>query len=81
MLLDLTMPRMDGVEAFRELRRIRPDVRVLLCSGYNEQDVTRRFLGQGVAGFIQKPYRIKDLLAEILSILGRGGEGGKGSAS
>jgi PAS domain S-box-containing protein len=80
-LLDLTMPRMDGVETFRELRRMRPDVKVLLCSGYNERDATRRFLDQGISGFIQKPYRIKDLLAEILSILGRGAKGGKSTHS
>jgi DNA-binding NarL/FixJ family response regulator len=44
---------MDGEETFREMRRIRPDVTVLLCSGYNEQDAMQRFSGKGVAGFIQ----------------------------
>lgn len=33
----MAMPHMDGDEAFRELRRVRPDVEVLLSSGYNEQ--------------------------------------------
>jgi len=55
-LLDMTMPRMDGVEAFREMQRIDPDVKVILSSGYNEQDATNRFAGKGLAGFIQKPY-------------------------
>ena len=68
-LLDLTMPRMSGEEAFREMRRIRPDVPVILSSGYNEQDATNRFAGKGIAGFIQKPYRSADLLAEIRKVL------------
>ncbi|MBT3201389.1 MAG: PAS domain-containing protein [Phycisphaerales bacterium] len=68
-LLDLTMPHMDGAEAFRELRRINPDVTVVLCSGYSEQDATERFAGKGLAGFIQKPYNmatLKDKLIEVL---------------
>jgi len=60
-VLDLTMPGMDGEECFRELRRRRPDLRVILSSGYNEQDVVQRFAGKGLAGFIQKPY-VMDLL-------------------
>jgi PAS domain S-box-containing protein len=61
-LLDMTMPDMDGREVFRELRRIRPGVRVVLSSGYNEQEVTEPLAGLGLAGFIQKPYRLDDLL-------------------
>src|SRR3990172_5365039 len=60
-LLDLSMPGMDGLAACSELRRIRPDVRVVLTSGYNEEEATQRFTGQGLAAFLQKPYEIKDL--------------------
>ena len=60
-VLDLTMPHMDGVEAFSEMRRLRSDVRVILSSGYNEQDATERFAGKGLAGFIHKPYCAEDL--------------------
>ena len=60
-ILDLTMPHMDGEEAYREMRRVQPDVRVILSSGYNEQEVTQRFVGKGLAGFIQKPYNMKGL--------------------
>jgi PAS domain S-box-containing protein len=70
-LLDMTMPGMDGEEAFQELRRIRPDVRVILSSGYNEQDATNRFAGKGLAGFIQKPYRSARLLDRIYEALER----------
>jgi signal transduction histidine kinase/CheY-like chemotaxis protein len=69
-LLDLSMPQLDGQETFRELRRIRPDVRVVLTSGYNEQDAVNRFAGKGLAGFIQKPYRASELLAAIAQALG-----------
>ncbi|MBN1344693.1 MAG: PAS domain S-box protein [Phycisphaerae bacterium] len=73
-LLDLTMPNMDGEETFRELRRIRKDVRVILASGYNEQEVINRFAGKGLAGFIQKPYELRKLIAKMRQILeGPGG--------
>ena len=55
-LLDMTMPEMDGKECFRLLRAIKPDVQVILSSGYNEQEATSQFVGRGLAGFIQKPY-------------------------
>ena len=69
-VLDLTMPHMDGEEAFRELRRIRPDVRVLLSSGYNEQEIANRFAGKGLAGFIQKPYQLANLIEALKAVLG-----------
>lgn len=64
-LMDLTMPHMDGAECFRELRKIRPDIRIIMSSGYNEQEVTQMFVGKGLAGFIQKPYRLS-ALREVL---------------
>ncbi len=69
-LLDMTMPHLNGEETFRELRRIRPEVRVILSSGYNEQEATNRFTGKGLAGFIQKPYEYSKLVAEFRGVLG-----------
>ncbi len=60
-LLDLTMPQMDGEQAFRELRRARPDVKIALMSGYNEQDATQHFIGRGLAAFVQKPFDVASL--------------------
>ncbi len=57
-ILDLTMPRMDGEQCFRELHKIKPDVKVIISSGFNEQEVTQKFVGKGLAGFIQKPYKL-----------------------
>jgi two-component system, cell cycle sensor histidine kinase and response regulator CckA len=57
-LLDLTMPKMDGVATLRELRRIHPEVHVILSSGYGEEGATKGCSELGLAGFIQKPYEL-----------------------
>jgi CheY-like chemotaxis protein len=68
-LLDLTMPQMGGEEAFRLLRQLRSDVRVILMSGYNEQQITREFVGKGLAGFLQKPFTREALAAKLHELL------------
>ncbi len=60
-VMDLTMPHMSGEEAFRELRRIDPGVKVFISSGYSEWEISARFAGKSLAGFIQKPYQIAEL--------------------
>ena len=52
--------------------RIREDVRVVLSSGYNEQEVTRRFAGRGLAGFVQKPYELATLRRTLHDVLDQG---------
>jgi len=64
-ILDMTMPEMSGEETFHELRKIRENVAVVLTSGYDEQEATRRFTGQGLAGFLQKPYTTVELSATL----------------
>jgi len=71
-LLDLTMPRMDGLETFQAIHQLRPDLPVILSSGYNEHESVQGFLGKGLAGFLQKPYPLKELRSVIASILSRG---------
>ena len=61
-LLDLTMPYLDGSEVFRAVRGIRPELPVILTSGYNEQDTMARFAGKGLAGFLQKPWTARELI-------------------
>ena len=68
-LLDLTMPHLNGEETFRELRQIQPDARVLLMSGFNEQEAINRFTGKGLAGFVQKPFTPESLLAKLQAVL------------
>lgn len=67
-ILDLTMPHMDGEQCFRELRQLKPDIKVIMSSGYNEQEVTQKFVGKGLAGFIQKPYRLSTLQEVIKGV-------------
>jgi len=68
-ILDLTMPRLDGMAAFDELRHIKADVKVILSSGYDEREATERFTGKGLAGFIKKPYQLSILRAELGRVL------------
>lgn len=72
-LLDFAMPRMNGVEAFGELIRIRPDVKVILSSGYTENVVIRRFPGPKPSGFLNKPYKLEVMKAELDRLLGADG--------
>ena len=68
-LLDFSMPEMGGEETFKELRKINPDLPVVLSSGFGKEEATRRFEGLGLSGFIQKPYTRDALLAEIRHFL------------
>ncbi|MEO0599853.1 MAG: response regulator [Myxococcota bacterium] len=68
--LDMTMPHLDGPATLRELRRLDPDVRAILMSGYSEQDVTDRLPGRRPNGFLQKPFdqqRLVEALNKALS--------------
>ena len=70
-LLDMVMTDMSGAECFTHLRAIRPDVRVILCTGYDRNHAVQDLLNQGVAGFIQKPYDL-DELAQVCSVIMKG---------
>lgn len=60
-VLDMTMPRMDGEECYRQLRQLRPELKVFISSGFAEQEVARRFRDCPLAGIIPKPYRFSSL--------------------
>jgi PAS domain S-box-containing protein len=68
-LLDMTMPVMDGVEAFRLIRTIQPDAKVIVSSGYSELEAIRRFTAKGIAGFIQKPYTASKLARVMKQVM------------
>jgi CheY-like chemotaxis protein len=74
-ILDMTMPEMNGEETFREIRRVRGDVPVILSSGYNEIEATRRFTAKGLAGFLQKPFTPKELIQKLSLALKPGSRG------
>ena len=69
-LLDLTMPDVGGAQVFRAVRAIRPDVPVVLMSGYHEDEASAAFDGQGLAGFVQKPFTPADLSRRMRVALG-----------
>lgn len=72
-VLDLTMPKMDGQQAFNAMRMIVPGVKVLLMSGFSESEVISRFTSKTPAAFIQKPYTPEMLLAKVRSIITESG--------
>jgi PAS domain S-box-containing protein len=68
-LLDLTMPVMNGEQALVQMKAIDSDVPVVLTSGFNETEAIRRFDGKGLGGFIQKPYTAAALAEKIRTVL------------
>ena len=69
-LLDLTMPRMDGKEAFLAIRRLKANLPMILSSGYDAQQTMNHLRGPGAPTFLQKPYTLKVLRKTIESALG-----------
>ncbi|MEM8931682.1 MAG: response regulator [Acidobacteriota bacterium] len=69
-LLDLTMPEMDGETVAREMRRFDSEAKVLLMSGYREKSATQGLDGDQIAGFLHKPFRPNELVAKVQEILG-----------
>lgn len=72
-LVDMTMPGLSGEQVFTELRAVRPDIRVILSSGYDEHETVERLRKKGLAGFISKPYQPGELVAEVEKALGLAG--------
>ena len=68
-LLDLTMPKMDGEETFQRLRQLNPDVKVVLSTGYGDLAAKERLVNGGVNGFLQKPYDTQALLECVQAVL------------
>ncbi len=70
-LLDLSMPLMDGKECLKELQKIRKDVKVILTSGYDKHEFSQRMTDSGIVGFVQKPFSMVSLKRAIMSALER----------
>ncbi len=77
-LLDLTMPYMDGEETFQRLRHFDPQVRVVMTSGYAETEMAARFSDQPRCGFLQKPYTLEALTQRLREALREGDEQRRG---
>ncbi len=70
-LLDLSMPRMNGDELFEEIHKVAPEVPVILMSGYSQQDVTASLAGRGLTAFLAKPCSIKIALVAVQRAIGQ----------
>ena len=68
-LLDMTMPQMRGEDVFEQIQRIHPNLPVIFTSGHAEEEVIGHFLGMGVVGFLQKPFRQQELIQKVREAL------------
>ena len=79
-MLDLVMPTMDGARVFELLKEIDPNIKVVMTSGYHQQEIATRFAGKGIDGFIQKPYVVADLDEVLGKVLEPQFSSGRGPA-
>lgn len=64
-MLDMIMPKMNGLETYRLMKNINPCIKALLSSGYSMEEQAQELLKDGVNGYLQKPYRLADLIDQI----------------
>ncbi len=74
-VLDLTMPKLSGEEVFRQIKAARPDVPIILCSGYTQEDVAKQFVGVELDGFVEKPFTPSQLIDKLRGALSEEGSG------
>lgn len=67
-ILDISMPGMSGLECFQRIRTINPSAKVLFSSGHDMGEVGQKLLDEGAKGFLQKPYKLKELEAALLAL-------------
>ena len=67
-VLDSSMPRMDGLACFRSMRKLRPGLPVVFCSGYTRDHTCTELPGEAHVAFVQKPFRIAELVQAIQSV-------------
>jgi CheY-like chemotaxis protein len=68
-LMDLTMPNMDGLTAMGEMYAFKPDARIIIASGFNEDELSERITSPPPAGFVRKPYSMQALEAELRRVV------------
>lgn len=80
-ILDMIMPHMNGPDCFRELKKFDPDVKAILSSGYSRDGAVQDVLDEGMLGFTQKPYRMRELAGLVASVLRDDKNGGTPSGA
>jgi two-component system CheB/CheR fusion protein len=74
-LLDLTMPGLSGAETHQAMRALRPELRIILMSGFDEAEATSGIPPSRLAGFLRKPFLLDDLAASLRNALAQEGDG------
>lgn len=69
-MMDITMPVMDGLTAVREIRKIDPQARVVMCSALGQQATVLEAIKSGAKDFIVKPFQPERVLATVRKVLG-----------
>ena len=68
-LLDMSMPEMDGSATFRAMRKIHPEVKVILCTGYDMTSEAQALIEEGVKATLQKPYRLDEVAEAVAKLM------------
>ncbi|RPI34469.1 MAG: response regulator [Nitrospiraceae bacterium] len=68
-ILDMVMPEKSGQQTFKEIKVIKPDAKLLLCSGYGQEEYFHELFESGADGFLQKPFRLAQLLGKVKEVL------------
>ena len=69
----MAMPDVTGLQLFRKIRKARPDLPVLLCTGYSEHVTAESSLEMGINGYLAKPFTAEQFAEEVKRIV-KGGE-------
>jgi signal transduction histidine kinase len=69
-ILDIIMPKMNGLDVFRELKRISPSVKVIIASGYSDEKQDALLSKEGVSVFVNKPYTLSEMSTALAGVLG-----------
>ena len=67
-ILDLSMPGMDGLKCLEELLRFDPAIKVIIASGYSMKQKVQEAMGLGAIGYLMKPYQCSDILKKIREV-------------
>ena len=67
-IIDKQMPNMDGITLFREIKKIRPDMKVIISSGYTQEKEMNKLKEEGLFGYIPKPFKLDDLISMLKKV-------------
>jgi CheY-like chemotaxis protein len=70
-VLDMSMPDKSGTEVFKELRSVKADAKVVICSGYGQEQYFQELFTSGVTGFLQKPFQVAEIIGKVEEALER----------